>query len=127
VGRLTNFDKLSLQVWTDGTQKPSAAVLKAAKLLASYLNQIIDPVEDIEEEQDIEGETMNNEVYNLTVEELELPTRIANALRKAGLGTVKKLVEAPRAKILKVKNLGGKSITIIEEALRNKGVELSEE
>lgn len=127
VGRLTNYDKLTIQVWTDGTIAPSDAVMEAAKILRYYFNQLVNPAEDgedVSEKTDEKHAASNNEAYKLTVEELELPTRIANALRKAGYGTVKELVEAPRAKIIKVKNLGGKSIKIIEAALRDKGVEL---
>lgn len=129
VGRLTNYDKLTIQVWTDGTITPLDAVMEAAKIVRHYFNQLINPLEDGAEvslETEEKQNSSNNESYKLTVEELELPTRIANALRKAGYGTVKDLVEAPRAKIIKVKNLGGKSIKIIEAALREKGVELPE-
>jgi len=64
------------------------------------------------------------ETLRLTVEELDLPTRIANALRKGGFKTVADLQSAPRVTITKVKNLGEKSVEIIDEALEKKGVKL---
>jgi len=66
------------------------------------------------------------EVLRLTVEELDLPTRIANALRKGGFETVGDLVGVPQITISKVKNLGGKSVGVINEALQKKGVSLGE-
>jgi len=65
------------------------------------------------------------EVLRLTVEELDLPTRIANALRKGGFKTVGDLAGAPRDAVSKVKNLGGKSVDLIDEALKKKGVSLA--
>ena len=66
------------------------------------------------------------EVLKLTVEELDLPTRIANALRKGGFKTVGDLVGAPKMTIAKVKNLGEKSVSIVDEALQKKGVQLGD-
>jgi len=126
VGRVTNYDKLNLEIHTNGTMTPRDTITKAAEILRDYFELIVNPVEvDEDEEVIIEEAGENNEAYALTVEELELPTRIANALRKAGLGTVKDLAQVPQEDIMKVKNLGGKSITIIQDALRLKGVELS--
>jgi DNA-directed RNA polymerase subunit alpha len=126
VGRLTNFDKLTLEIWTDGTIDPKDALLEATQLLKKFLDQLISPNENIQLPPRPSLQVMP-EAFHLTVEELELPTRIANALRKAGLGTVKKLADTPRSQITKVKNLGDKSLKIIETALKDKGVELQPE
>ncbi len=128
VGRLTNFDKIVLDVWTNGTMKPSDAVLKAAATLEQYYAHVSNPSTDEGEEEPVsepEGNGANREALQLTVEELELPTRIANALRKSGMGTVKELLSTPQEDIMKVKNLGGKSINIIQDALKAKGIELA--
>lgn len=126
VGRLTNYDQLVLDIWSDGTIDAMDAVVESAKIVRSMFDMIINPQSEVvEPETESESETEYNEAYRLTVEELELPTRIANALRKSGLGTVKDLVHAPKAEIIKVKNLGGKSMSIIEDALRDKGVDWS--
>ena len=112
-------------IQTDGSITPLEAVKKASEILLAQFKQIIDPVlpEVKEELPAISPEEL--EVMRLTVEELDLPTRIANALRKGGFETVKDLKAANKTEISKVKNLGGKSIDLIEEALSKKGVVLS--
>jgi DNA-directed RNA polymerase alpha subunit len=87
--------------------------LDLEEILMAFFKQIFSPV--FEKEKKEEKKTEDSEVLKLTVEELDLPTRIANALRRGGFGTVKDLTKAARADIAKVKNLGKKSIdTIIE-------------
>jgi DNA-directed RNA polymerase subunit alpha len=124
VGRRTNFDKLNLEIWTDGTVEPKGALVKASKILVSYLNQIISPkkVEKKEEEKD-EG---LGPVGKLSVEEIGLPTRVANALVKAGYETVEDLAAASKDDLTKVRNLGEKSVKIIAAALGEKDVTLEE-
>ena len=126
VGRRIDFDKLLLEVNTDGSLSPMEAVKRSAQILVAQFNQVFEPV--IEEEPE-ETETLSPEeleTLRLTVEELDLPTRIANALRKGGFETVGDLKGVPRETVAKVKNLGGKSIDIINEALKKKGVSLGE-
>lgn len=122
VGRRTNYDKLNLEIWTDGTTEPEDALVKASKILVSYLNQIISPkkVEEKKEEKD-EG---LGPVGKLSVEEIGLPTRVANALTKAGYETVEDLASASREDLTKVRNLGEKSVKIIDAALGEKEVKL---
>ncbi len=126
VGRRTDFDKLVMEVETNGSISPLEAVKQAARILARQFTQVFDPV--VEEVEEVE-ETLSPEeaeVLRLTVEELDLPTRIANALRKGGFKTVGDLTGAPRDVIAKVKNLGGKSVVLIDGALQKKGVSLGE-
>ena len=125
VGRSSNFDKLNLEVWSDSSVTPESAVKEAAELLKLYYSQIVEPVYEQEENERDQRQT-EPEVYRITVEELELPTRIANALRKAGLGTVKSLINTKKEEITKIKNLGGKSADIVEAALKAKGVDFQE-
>jgi DNA-directed RNA polymerase subunit alpha len=125
VGRLTNYDRLTLEVWTDGTIKPKEAVLESARTLTAFFDQIVNPKKIEEDENGGEEEIVSDEV-GLTVEELELPTRIVNALLKVGIKNVGDLQKAGRKKISKVKNLGGKSLKIIEAALVEKGIELED-
>lgn len=124
VGRRTNFDKLNLEIWTDGTVEPKKALIKASKILVSYLNQIISPkkVEKKKEEKD-DG---LGPVGKLSVEEIGLPTRVANALVKAGYETVEDLAAASKEDLTKVRNLGEKSVKIIAAALGEKDVTLEE-
>ena len=126
VGRRTDYDKLILDVETDGTLSPLEAVQRAARILARQFTQVFEPVV-VEEKEPIETlSPEEQEVLRLTVEELDLPTRIANALRKGGFETVGDLVGVPQVSISKVKNLGGKSVGVINEALQKKGVSLGE-
>jgi len=121
VGRMTNFDKLILEVSTDGTISPLAAVKQAAKTIIPYFEQIVEPKKPkVREEEKVQ---ISPEVLKLMVEELALPTRIVNALEKAGYKTIEDLVSVSKKDISKVKNLGTKSIKIIEAALSEKEVE----
>lgn len=120
VGRRTDFDKLILEIWTDGSIKPLEALETASKITESYFKQIYQPTfEKITVEKKEDGDS---EVMSLTVEELDLPTRIANALVKGGFKTVKDLVKAPKEKISSVKNLGSKSVSIVTKKLADRGV-----
>lgn len=124
VGRRTDLDRLILEVTTDKTIPPGEALKEAAKILAAFFKQIVEPKEvSVEEEKKDE---LPSEVLRLTVEELNLPTRIANALRKGGYETVADLTAATVADIAKVKNLGGKSTKVIQAALSEKEVSLKE-
>jgi len=124
VGGRTDLDRLILKVITDGTLKPTEALHQTAKLLEAYFRQVYEPKVKAEKPQ-VE-DVAASEIYKLTVEELDLSTRIANALRKGGYRTVADLVEAPEKDIAKVKNLGEKSVEIIRKALKKKDVSLRE-
>lgn len=126
VGRKTDYDKLLLNVQTDGSLKPLEAVQQAAQILSRHFQQVINPSTPEEKPLEVKLSPEEAEVLRLTVEELDLPTRIANALRKGGFKTVNDLVGAPRIVIAKVKNLGEKSVDVINDALVKKGVTLGE-
>ncbi len=121
VGRLTNYDKLVLEVWTDGTMKPTDALVEAAKTLVSYFTQVVNP--KIAAKAKVEQKEDLGLVGKLSVEEIGLPTRVANALIKAGFETVEALANARKNDLVKVRNLGEKSLKIIAAALGTKGVE----
>jgi len=121
VGRLTNFDKLSLEVWTDGTMTPGDAVTESAKILVSFFEQIVNP-KKVEKAEVAHVDDLGL-VGKLSVEEIGLPTRVANALIKAGFETVEELAHAKKEDLVKVRNLGEKSLKIIAAALGTKGVE----
>lgn len=121
VGRLTNYDKLVLEIWTDGSVDANDALAESAKILMSYFGQVVNPkkvekaVEAPKDELGLTGK--------LSVEEVGLPTRVANALIKAGFETVEQLAYAKKEDLVKVRNLGEKSLKIIAAALGTKGVE----
>ena len=123
VGRLTNYDKLILELWTDGTITPKDALVSAAKILVPYFNQIISPKKA--KTQEAKKEDKLGPIGKLSVEEISLPTRVANALVKAGYDTVEDLAKAKREDLVKVRNLGEKSIKIVAVALADKGVEFT--
>ncbi len=118
VGRLTNYDKLILEIWTDGSIKPKEALVKAANVLVSFFNQIVAPKKVVKKEK--KKEEGLGPVGNLSVEEINLPTRVANALVKSGYETVEDLVYSKKADLVKVRNLGEKSVKIIDAALGEK-------
>lgn len=126
VGRRTDFDKLILDITTDGSLTPMDALQRSANILATHFNQVVEPVEVKQPDQKPELSPEEQETLRLTVEELDLPTRIANALRKGGFKTVGDLQNAPRSVVVKVKNLGEKSIEIVEKALAQKGATLAD-
>lgn len=121
VGRLTNYDKLTLEVWTDATISAKEAVIEASKILISYYNQIVEPKKVVKEKE--EKKDMFGPMGKLSVEEIGLPTRVANALLKAGYETVENLITAKRQDLVKVRNLGEKSVKVIEAALGEKGLQ----
>jgi DNA-directed RNA polymerase subunit alpha len=126
VGRKTDYEKVLLEIKTDGTLTGLEAVMQAAKILARQFTQVFEPVTAAPAGSADSMLSGVSEVMKLTVEELDLPTRIANALRKGGFKTVGDLVGAPKNVIAKVKNLGEKSVDVVDEALQKKGVALGE-
>lgn len=124
VGRRTDFDKLLMEVWTDGTITPKSALEKASQILVSHFKQVYDPILVEQPEEITLEDRIEDESLRLTVEELDLPTRIANALRKGGYKTVKDLTQAAPEEIAKVKNLGEKSVDSVVAALNQKGLNL---
>ena len=121
VGRLTNYDRLVLELETDGTIAPLEAVKGAAKILVAYFKQVVEP--KVPKKKIEEQPAISHEVLRLTVQELNLPTRIVNALENADYKTVADLIAVDKKEIAKVRNLGGKSLKIIEIALKEKEVD----
>lgn len=121
VGRLTNYDKLVLEVWTDGTVESGEAITQSAKVLMGYFNQIVNP-KVVEKKEEAPKDDLGL-TGKLSVEEIGLPTRVANALIKAGFETVEQLAHAKKEDLVKVRNLGEKSLKIVAAALGTKGVE----
>lgn len=119
VGQITDYDKLVLEVWTDGSLKPEDAVAYSAKILKQQLDVFIN-FEEVAEEvlPEIEDEKGNiNEVLLRTVEDLELSVRSANCLKNAGINTIGELVQRTEAEMLKTKNFGRKSLSEIKDIL----------
>jgi len=125
VGRMTNLDKLVIEIWTDGTCLPMAGLTSAAKILVSYFTQIYEPkVKSIDEPVTLIS-NISDEVLKMRIEELDIPTRIVNALSNGGIETIGQMLSAERAELMKIKNLGAKSLSIVEDKLKEKGVVLT--
>ena len=125
VGRETNYDKLNLEVWTDGAVNPADAVAYAAKILKEQLTIFInfdEPAEALETMPD-EPEALNPNLLK-PVDELELSVRSANCLQNANIRFIGELVQRTEAEMLKTKNFGRKSLNEIKETLGSLGLSL---
>lgn len=126
VGRQTNLDKLTLKIWTNGTVTPKDALDTASRLLAQTFTQIYAPQMSTPSDQPTPSSSpLSDKLMKMTIDELDLPTRIYNSLRNGGIETVEQLVTIPRKELVSMRNMGGKSLEVIEEKLSEKGVSLS--
>jgi DNA-directed RNA polymerase subunit alpha len=125
VGRMTNLDRLVMEIWTDGTISALEALKAAAKILVSYFVQVYEPKIQGEAETVAVTPAISDEVLKMRIEELDIPTRIVNALANGSIETIGQLLGTPKAELMKIKNLGTKSLAVVEEKLREKGVALA--
>ena len=115
-----------LDVWTNGTISPKDALEHASRILASYFLQIYEPKAAASEQGGVAiSPSVSEDILKLTIDELDLPTRIYNSLRNGGIETLGQLLGAPKKDLMTMRNMGGKSILIIEEKLREKGISLT--
>jgi len=126
VGRRTDYDRLALEIWTDGIVKPEDALAYAAKIQKEYMNVFINfQEEEIERKVEAEkGEKLLNENLFRTVEELELSVRSANCLKNANMTYIYELVQKTEAELLRTKNFGRKSLEEIKEKLAKMGLHI---
>jgi len=126
VGQITDYDKLSLEVWTNGSLSPDEAVSLAAKVLNEHLNLFIDLSENAKnaeimvEKEDDEKE----KVLEMSIDELELSVRSYNCLKRAGINTVEELTNRTPDDMMKVRNLGRKSLEEVLQKLNELGLQL---
>lgn len=125
VGRRTDFDSLNLEVTTDGTIQPKEAVEQAAKILTEHFKQIYEPTEEVVQEEQVPS-FVSDDLLKSSIEELDLPVRITNALKAIDIDTIGKLLAMPASQLIKAKNLGAKSLTLISEKLSERGLSLGE-
>ena len=126
LGQMTDYDKLTIEVWTNGAISPQDAIGQAAKLLKDHMTIFIN-FEELPETIEEPGErAMNqmNEVLNRSVEELELSVRSYNCLKNANIQTIRELVQKSENEMLKTKNFGRKSLNEIKEILQKMGLSL---
>ncbi len=129
-GTRTDYDKLIIEVWTDGTILPVDAISKSAKILVEFLNPFINFEEDDDDEivldlnvDDDKDDEVNEAVYR-HLDELELSFRSANCLKKANIRYIGELVQKSENELLKIKNFGRKSLMEIREIVDDLGLEL---
>ncbi|MBO4293443.1 MAG: DNA-directed RNA polymerase subunit alpha [Clostridia bacterium] len=129
VGQMVDFDKLTIEVWTDGSLKPDEAISLAAKVMTGHLDLFIDLSEATKNTQVMieKEENKKEKVLEMSIEELELSVRSFNCLKRAGIATVEDLTNKSEADMLKVRNLGKKSFDEVVAKLHSLGLDFASE
>lgn len=127
VGQVTDYDKLTLEVWTDGSIKPDEAISLGAKILSEHLNLFIDLSEETRETEIMvqKQELKKEKVLEMTIEELDLSVRSYNCLKRANINTVEDLIGKTEEDMMKVRNLGRKSLEEVLHKLEALNLKLS--
>ncbi|MBP3541968.1 MAG: DNA-directed RNA polymerase subunit alpha [Clostridia bacterium] len=125
VGQITDYDKLTLEVWTDGSVQPDEAISLAAKILTEHLSLFVGLTEQVTTIAFTDQEDDKKEkVLEMTIEELDLSVRAYNCLKRAGINTIAELVQRNQEDMMKVRNLGRKSLEEVEQKLEALGLGL---
>ena len=126
VGQVTNYDKLTLEVWTDGSIRPEEAVSIGAKILTEHLDLFVGLTEEAKEAEIMveKEEDQKEKVLEMTIEELDLSVRSYNCLKRAGINTVQELTTKTEDDMMKVRNLGRKSLEEVQYKLQDLGLGL---
>ncbi|WP_226660056.1 DNA-directed RNA polymerase subunit alpha [Pseudalkalibacillus hwajinpoensis] len=129
VGQVTNYDKLTLDVWTDGSIRPEEAVSLGAKILNEHLNIFVGLTDQAQNAEIMveKEEDQKEKVLEMTIEELDLSVRSYNCLKRAGINTVQELTQKSEEDMMKVRNLGRKSLEEVQEKLEELGLGLRNE
>ena len=129
VGQMVDYDKLIIEVWTDGSLKAHEALSLAAKVMTGHLELFIDLSEATKNTQVMieKEESKKEKVLEMTIEELELSVRSFNCLKRAGISTVEDLTNKTENEMMKVRNLGKKSLEEVTAKLRSLGLDFAKE
>ncbi|KRM98509.1 DNA-directed RNA polymerase subunit alpha [Loigolactobacillus rennini] len=129
VGHRNDFDKLTLDVWTDGSINPREAISLAAKILTEHLEIFVNLTDEAKNAEIMveKEETHKEKMLEMTIEELDLSVRSYNCLKRAGINTVQELTNKTEADMMKVRNLGRKSLEEVKAKLADLGLSLREE
>lgn len=127
VGQVTDFDKVTLEVWTNGTIKPDEAISLSAKIMSEHLNQFIELSEQAKNAEIMveKEETIKEKVLETTIEEMDLSVRSYNCLKRANINTVEDLINKTEDDMMKVRNLGRKSLEEVIYKLEGLGFTLA--
>ena len=127
VGQVTDYDKLTLEVWTNGSIKPDEAISLGAKIMSEHLNLFIDLSDNAKNAEIMveKEETKKEKVLEMTIEELDLSVRSYNCLKRAGINTVEDLTNRTEEDMMKVRNLGRKSLEEVFNKLKALGLSLA--
>ncbi|QXM07339.1 DNA-directed RNA polymerase subunit alpha [Crassaminicella indica] len=126
VGQVTDYDKLTLEIWTDGSIKPDEGVSLGAKIMNDHLRLFIDLTDHVDNVEIMveKEEDKKEKVMEMTIEELELSVRSYNCLKRAGINTVEELTQKSEEDMMKVRNLGKKSLEEVQHKLQELGLSL---
>ena len=125
VGQITDYDKLTLEIWTNGTLKPEEAISGAAKILSEHLSLFVSLTDQVMPVSMVQPEDNKLEkTLEMTIEELDLSVRAYNCLKRAGINSVAELVQRNQEDMMKVRNLGRKSLEEVEQKLEALGLGL---
>ena len=129
VGQITDYDKLTIEVWTDGTISAKEAVSLAAKILTEHLNLFVDLSDEVSntEIMVVKDDSAKEKVLEMTIEELDLSVRSFNCLKRAGINTVEDLINKTEEDMMRVRNLGRKSLDEVVAKLASLGFTLHDE
>ena len=129
VGQTVDYDKLTIEIWTDGSLKPYEALSLAAKVMTGHLELFIDLSETAKNTQVMveKEESKKEKVLEMSIEELELSVRSYNCLKRAGISTVEDLANKTEADMMKVRNLGKKSLDEVVNKLHSLGLDFVQE
>ena len=129
VGQMVDYDKLTIDVWTDGSLKPYEAISLAAKVMVGHLELFIDLSETAKNTQVMveKEESKREKILEMPIEELELSVRSYNCLKRAGITTVQDLANKSESEMMKVRNLGKKSLDEVVNKLHSLGLEFAQE
>jgi len=127
VGQVTDYDKLSIEVWTDGSIRPDEAISLGAKILSDHLNLFINLTDRAKNTEVLveKGEPEKDKILEMTIEELDLSVRSYNCLKRAGINTVDDLISKTEEEMMKVRNLGRKSLEEVVSKLEALNLKLA--
>ncbi len=129
VGQMTNYDKLILEIWTDGSIRPDEAVSIGAKILNEHISLFVSLTEEAQEVDVMveKEEDQKEKALEMTIEELDFSVRSYNCLKRAGINTVQELINKTEEDMMKVRNLGRKSLEEVQEKLKELSLELRQD